>query len=306
MAAKSLLHDVPQGTFDVTIFDAQTRIGGLWPLDKDDNGGMVHPQMVANQSKHTVQFSDLAWEEDDPEFPRAWQVGRYLQRYLERYCQGATLRLGTRVDKVEILPSSIKDGEGPKWKVSVSHNGKQERHAFDYLLVASGYFGAMTMFPEAAEEPEVPVIHSSRYRDLASLLASRPHSKGGKILVVGGQMSGVEIAGTIATHLSSAVHSPGTSPIPYPETYSVHHLTQKPVWVFPLYTTPKVSYPPDLRPIMFMPANRYYSPTYPRLPSSRWICPRTTWPTGPNPWSTPRATFPKRRPSPSTPSLRTS
>jgi hypothetical protein len=58
--------------------------------------------------------------------------------------------------------------------------------------------------------------------------------------VVGGQMSGVEIAGTIASHLSSAAHSPSHSPIADIAGYSIHHLIQHPVWVFPLHLTPKV------------------------------------------------------------------
>ncbi len=69
VAAKTLLHDAPAGAaFKVTVFEAQRRLGGLWPLSRDDGDGLVSPLMLANQSKHTVQFSDLAWE---PGAPRA-------------------------------------------------------------------------------------------------------------------------------------------------------------------------------------------------------------------------------------------
>lgn len=244
MAAKSLLHDVPQGTFHVTIFDVKTRIGGLWPSEKADDKGYLHPQMVANQSKHTVQFSDLAWEDDDPEFPRAWEVGRYLDRYYDRYCKAANLQLGKLVVGV-----ALSHNKGPGWVVRVrSQDGEKKDHQFDYLLGASGYFGNPGLATEVVEKADVPVIHSSQYRDLPSLLSGKPGAKGGKILVVGGQMSGVEIAGTIATHLSTAInfpgrtpHSSGKPPIEDAEKYTVHHLTHKPVWVFPLYTSPKVS-----------------------------------------------------------------
>jgi hypothetical protein len=57
---------------------------------------------------------------------------------------------------------------------------------------------------------------------------------------VGGQMSGVEIAGTIASHLSSAAHSPSQSGIPNIGEYSIHHVIQRPVWVMPLHLTPNV------------------------------------------------------------------
>ncbi|KAK3393351.1 hypothetical protein B0H63DRAFT_458031 [Podospora didyma] len=256
VAAKSLLHDVPSGTFEVHIFDSQPRIGGLWPSRKDDGDGLLHPLMIANQSKHTVQFSDLAWEEDGvPEMPRAWQVGRYLERYLERYCEGATLHLGTRVEKTELLLRKMRPGDpasGARWWVRSrsADNGEVEEQTFDYLLVASGFFGKPAIPAEVASSQlrDVPVMHSSEYRDLAGLLGKANNGKGGKILVVGGQMSGVEIAGTIASHLSSALHSPGPSPILNPEKYSLHHITHKPVWVFPLFTSPKpaASAPPFL------------------------------------------------------------
>ncbi|KAK4144833.1 uncharacterized protein C8A04DRAFT_36207 [Dichotomopilus funicola] len=240
VAAKTLLHDVPNGTFDVTLFDSQSRIGGLWPWDKNDNAGLVHPRMVANQSKHTVQFSDLSWPEDSPQLPRAWQVGEYLARYRERYCSGATFRLGTRVETAKPLPAH--DGESGsqlRWSVETrSSDGEINDEIFDHLLVASGFFGKPTL-PEAGRgDHDVPVIHSSQYRDLPGLLG-KVTGEGGKILVVGGQMSGVEIAGTIASHLSSAVHSPGPSVIPNADKYSVHHIIQQPIWVFPLHTSPK-------------------------------------------------------------------
>lgn len=240
----------------MTVFDAQPRIGGLWPSSKDDGGGLLHPLMVTNQSRNTMHFSDFAWGADDPQFLRAWMVGRYLERYAERYLRGgasgADIRLGWRVVGAELLDDS-------RWRVTVRRSasrdqeedeGKEEdttwTSVFDYLLVASGFFGRPALRSWIRDRDlAVPVIHSSKYRDLENLLGSRDGgtSNGGKkILVVGGQMSGVETAGTIASHLSSAMHSPGPSRVPDVEGYTVHHLIQRPAWVFPLYTSPKVSF----------------------------------------------------------------
>jgi cation diffusion facilitator CzcD-associated flavoprotein CzcO len=193
--------------------------------------------MVANQSKHTVQFSDLAWMPGAPEFPRAWQVGQYLERYLKRYCSEAELKLGTRVETAKQVTSL---GGDVRWQVQTkSEDGGMQETEFDYLVVASGYFGKAALPSLEGGNTDVPIIHSSAYRDLESLL-SRADGRGGKILVVGGQMSGVEIAGTIASHLSSAVNSPGPSKIQYPEKYTLHHIIQRPIWVFPFHTSPKV------------------------------------------------------------------
>ncbi|KAH9897450.1 FAD/NAD(P)-binding domain-containing protein [Xylariomycetidae sp. FL2044] len=230
VAAKALLHDAAPGSFKVTIYDAQTRIGGLWPTRKDDSDGQVHPLMVTNQSRHTVQFSDLAWRESDPQFPRAWQVGQYLERYAKRY-GGADMRLDHKVVSAELQ-------DGGSWKVKTESTKGQETSVFDYLLVATGYFGKPTWPDYIPTKGDVPIIHSSKYRDVKSLLANSK-SRGGKILVVGGQMSGTEIAGTVATHLSSIVNSPGEKVIENSEKYSIQHVTHRPTWVCPLFTSPK-------------------------------------------------------------------
>lgn len=58
--------------------------------------------MRTNLSRFTVSFSDLAWESvlggtDVPMFPQAWQVGRYLETYTERYLSDQVVRLGCEV-----------------------------------------------------------------------------------------------------------------------------------------------------------------------------------------------------------------
>ncbi|ROV90922.1 hypothetical protein VMCG_09967 [Cytospora schulzeri] len=242
VAAKTLLHQ-PSGSepgFSVTVFEAQPRIGGLWPADKDDGAGLVHPLMVANQSRNTMQFSDLAWEDDAPQLPKAWHVGRYLQQYLSKYCafeeERFHLRLGWKVERA--VP--VHEDQGRRWRVTArSEDGVVDENEYDYLLIASGFFGkpAIPNVPGLKEAQGIPIIHSSRYRDLETLLPNGD-AKGGKILVVGGQMSGVEIAGTIASHLSSAANSPNADKLPGADKYTIHHIIQRPTWVFPLFTTP--------------------------------------------------------------------
>lgn len=198
--------------------------------------------MTANLSRHTVQFSDLAWDDALPPFPRAWMVGEYLARYARTYLKGAgnvEMRLGRAV-------CSAQRREGGGWVVESKAVGGGERDVreFDHLVVASGYFGQKRV-PGWAEdvmdgERKIPVVHSTEVRDLESLVGDS--NPGRKILVVGGQMSGVEIAASIASELSSAAHSPGSKSAAQPEasTYSVHHLADRHAWVFPLFTTPTV------------------------------------------------------------------
>lgn len=223
--------------------------------------------MVANQSRHTMQFSDLAWESHVPQLPQAWMVGQYLERYKAQYLAGQTnfeLNLNSRV-----IRAAQKDGG---WNVVVEAGGKTEASQFDHLLVASGYFGKPIIPAALSEKASIPVIHSSQYRDLKSLL-SKGKANGGKILVVGGQMSGVEIAGTIASHLSSEVNAPDLSSIPNIDKYSIHHVTQRPVYVFPLHTALEVWNLPTFCGSI---ANENHSQCKKRLLSYRWTFPPAT------------------------------
>jgi cation diffusion facilitator CzcD-associated flavoprotein CzcO len=78
---------------------------------------MVNPDMCVNQSKHTVSFSDFAWEEGKASFPKAWEVGEYLERYRERY--GVSVRLGCRVMRTEVV--------GEVWSVMVREGEEDEK-----------------------------------------------------------------------------------------------------------------------------------------------------------------------------------
>lgn len=120
----------------MTVFDKQRRIGGLWPTTKEDNG-MVHPEMCTNQSRHTVSFSDLAWPETAPSFPKAWQVGKYLERYIKTY-RGYEIKLNHTVVKAEHMNG--------RWEV-YTQKGFQEPKGFefDHVIVATGFFGKPKM-----------------------------------------------------------------------------------------------------------------------------------------------------------------
>ncbi|KAM4054491.1 flavin-binding monooxygenase-like domain-containing protein [Hirsutella rhossiliensis] len=245
VAAKTLLLH-PKGLFStVCIVDVQGAVGGLWPSSPTDSlARQVHPLMLANQSRHTMHFADLAWDSDADVVPRAWQVGRYLRRYLDRYldpCPGFRLRLRTRVVCAEPCSGGGGGGEGGWNLVLETDDGSRETAHFDCLVVASGYFGKPVIPAHALPEPlTVPVVHSSQYRDLKSLLGTTPPPANGRILVVGGQMSGVEIAGTIASHLSAAANAPdGQCALPGADGLTVHHLIQRPIWVMPTFTTPE-------------------------------------------------------------------
>lgn len=71
--------------------------------------------MRTNLSRFTVAFSDFAWESvfggnEIPMFPQAWQVGLYLEKYMQRYIPVEVIRLRCKV--VATLR------EGTRWRVN--------------------------------------------------------------------------------------------------------------------------------------------------------------------------------------------
>lgn len=126
-----------------------------------------------------------------------------------------------------------------------SADGKEkdtERHVttsadFDYLVIASGFFST-------PYTPDIPGFHEFSGRTIHSSALDTPETinsilsesktSGGKLLVIGGSMSGAEAASALALHLSSLKHTDSLSRGGL-ERYEVHHVCTKPFWTLPTF-----------------------------------------------------------------------
>ncbi|KAL3470623.1 hypothetical protein BJX99DRAFT_264091 [Aspergillus californicus] len=266
VTAKTLLRNFPPGTFAPTIFEVKSRVGGLWGVDypeHDDDHvgdggldshsnssssssrGLIDPYMRTNLSRFSVAFSDLSWESvfggsDDqppPVFPRAWQVRKYLEKYVETFILHPCLRLGCRVISADrCSDSGSESGFGGRgWKVQWASESDPEivTENFEFLVIASGHFGAPHIPDLPGLEKFHNTVHSSGLQnpgDIDRLLEKSP--KGGKLVVIGGSMSGVEAAASLALHVSSINFKPGSSGT-IEEKYEVWHVGTSPFWVLP-------------------------------------------------------------------------
>ncbi|KAI2900494.1 hypothetical protein CBS76997_1283 [Aspergillus niger] len=249
VTAKTLLHSFPEGTFIPSVFEKNSRIGGLWPTAVDHGAERrLNPWIRTNLSRFTVAFSDLAWESVIGEgelsmFPQARQVGQYLEKYTNLYIPKGVLRLGKEVVKTV----RETDGLRARWTVqwtsrSIDANGiecngpEMESEEFDYLVVTSGYF-AKAHFPDIPGLAGVAdrVVHSSEVQTIDDVqqLLERTGSSGGKLVVIGGSMSGVEAASTVALHLSTMDYKPPV--IQSGRDYEVHHISSRPFWTIPTH-----------------------------------------------------------------------
>lgn len=173
--------------------------------------------MNTNVSKYNGTFADFS-----PRVPAhklnvsAKEQGEYLRAYANHFIPGEVLRLSTRVKKVE--------REKDRWRVISQQEGKEEvRERFDFLVVGTGIF-------TTPWTPEIPglenfkgrCIHSFDYDERDPLKGAR------KIVVVGGRLSGVEVAADLALRVASLLESERSK-------IEIIHLISKPLWVLPRY-----------------------------------------------------------------------
>jgi hypothetical protein len=246
VAAKTLLQS---GLFAVTIYEAASGIGGMWRALPRQYGDKCDPNMPTNLSRFTVAFSDLSWSSVDlsdpvtgapspataPMFPKAWQVGRYLRTYAQKF--GVDSRI---FYNMKVLDAKF-DYNRSKWIVEVLDQIANFCGvlAYDHLVVASGFFDKpiarnwighnVTSFnPGLIDGTCKDYAHSSRFRTLSSLT-----DKPGKIVVIGGGISGSEAAAQAAMQISSAKYLPDTKQ--KHADSRVYHIINRPFYTVPRY-----------------------------------------------------------------------
>lgn len=297
VTAKTLLQANPD--FKVTVLEQRHRVGGMWGLERpasetsteEQGWEKCSPEMRTNLSRFTVSFSDFSWEsvelepgkilgrEELPMFPRAWQVGRYLQSYAKEYIPDGVISFGCKVTSAEKVQSQ----RGSKWKVEwtapssfdpagvdkrrgsrkdgVSNNdiiqpqnpatpevaGTSDvaklvkngatfyQGTFDYLVVTSGFFHeprtpdfAIPSDSKDQSSLSTKIIHSSTFRHVHNLVSD---SAKGKIVVIGGGMSGSETAAAIAAQISDSKYAPNSTKSL--ENISLHHVATRPFYPLP-------------------------------------------------------------------------
>lgn len=168
--------------FDVTVFDAQAEIGGVWSSRR------TYPGLRANNSRDSYAFSDFSYPETADVFPTAEQIRGYLRAYLDRFELGSLICLSTEV-------ISVTRASQPGWHVRIRRDGRHpEVLDFDFVVVCAGVFS----------EPHVPsfdgqdlfsgpILHSSQLNDPAMV-------EGKRVVIVGAGKSALDCAAWAGRH----------------------------------------------------------------------------------------------------------
>lgn len=226
-----------QAGYAVSVYEAAERVGGMWRDEQGGPGDKCSPDMRTNLSRFTVAFPDLPWKSvnpilqsnansqaDPPLFPKAWQVGQYLETYAKTFGIVDNIILQRRVVDTHLQD----DGT---WKVTSNDgSGDSSTDTFDRLIVASGFFRKPShTFDPSPSKDLANIQHSSRFRDVGEL-SSLP----GKIVVIGGGISGSEAASQAAFQISNAKYSPGKEKPAYAAS-KVYHVINRPFYCMQRY-----------------------------------------------------------------------
>ena len=196
-ALKSLL----ERGHDVTAFEQQSSIGGLWNYQEDGVeeyaalpsdprqylSGCYH-SLIQNTSKLMTQFSDFPAPDSMPDIMKHFEYFRYLQDYAKHFCLQEHIKLNCTVIDLRHAPSSAASARDVrKWEVHFERDGRSEMEIYDLVVVASGKF----------THPSVPV-----YPGMDSFNGTVLHSmqirrddvfKNKRVLIAGGGFSGTEM-----------------------------------------------------------------------------------------------------------------
>jgi len=160
--------------FDVTAFEKESAIGGVWAESR------TYPGLRTNNSRKTYAFSDHPYDPSSDLFPTAIQVRAYLASYLARFRLAPLIRLSTEVLRVS------KRGDG--FEVAVRGPEGTATVECEFVVICSGTFS----------EPSAPkvdgldrfagtVVHSSQATD-PTLVTDR------RVVVVGAGKSALDCA----------------------------------------------------------------------------------------------------------------
>lgn len=164
----------------VTIFEAGSRIGGLWVYNNDSGMSPAYKSLHINSEAKVSSFIDFPFPDDAPLYPDHAQMCRYFERYAAHLGLTRQVRFNSRITSVT--------PENGKFGITLEAGATE---IFDGVVVASGH-QSVPRHPPQIEGYSGDYIHAHAYRVPAPYADKR-------VLVIGPGNSGVDIAADICT-----------------------------------------------------------------------------------------------------------
>jgi cation diffusion facilitator CzcD-associated flavoprotein CzcO len=169
---------------DVVVFERHAAIGGIW----NPRSGGAYPSVRMQTSKTSFPFSDFAPEPSMSDFISADEMQSYLIGYALHYGVSPRIRYLNTVRNVARV-----DG---RWTVQADTPAGRSGGEFDAVMVATGELWRPLMPRMSGPNGRSRILSAKHYRDPAAF-------RGLKTLVVGGGVSGADIAAEMSRTAAS-------------------------------------------------------------------------------------------------------
>ncbi|XP_070549389.1 flavin-containing monooxygenase 5-like [Ptychodera flava] len=171
-------------------FERHDKLGGVWNYSQElrpGQGSALYDSVVSNDSKEMMTFSDFPYPEECPPFLSHPMVLRHIQNYAEHFNLEKHIRFNINVIEVQ------RNNDGKYWKLQIKDkDDKLSTEEFDYVMICTSVYNRpfIPSYP-GLENFKGTKIHANKYREPSEF-------KEKKVLVVGGHMSGGEMATELA------------------------------------------------------------------------------------------------------------
>ena len=173
---------------EVTIFEAGSKVGGLWVYDNDSGMSPAYKSLHINSEAKVSSFVDFPFPDDAPLYPDHAEMSRYFERYADHFDLTRRIRFRSRVKAIE--PG------GARFRIQLESG---ETANFDGVVVAPGH-QSVPCHPPQVEGFTGNYIHAHSYRTPAPYVEQR-------VLVIGPGNSGVDIAADVCSVTAQTVLS---------------------------------------------------------------------------------------------------
>ncbi|WP_157218344.1 flavin-containing monooxygenase [Flavisphingomonas formosensis] len=180
LAGLSTAKTLRQFGFDVTIFEKEADIGGVWSASRR------YPGLTTQNPRDTYAFSDFPMPRSYPEWPTGAQVQAYLETYVDHFAFRDAIRLNC-----EVVAAIPRGEEGWTIVTRSTRDGNEDRHDVDYLIVCNGIFSipSIPAFPGRDDFIGAGghILHTSEFTDPEI-------ARGRNLLVIGYGKSSCDVA----------------------------------------------------------------------------------------------------------------
>lgn len=185
-AGLSTAKTLRQFGFDVTVFEKDSEVGGVWSSSRR------YPGLTTQNVRSTYALSDFPYPKGYPEWPTGEQVQKYLDAYVDAFNFRSCIHLNTEVT------SAVQDPSTGRWVLETSTQGRRE---FDFLVICNGiycepsvpYFEGQEAFLESGGR----ICHTVDFHDVSE-------GAGKHVLVVGYGKSSCDVANAVVGTAASS------------------------------------------------------------------------------------------------------